>query len=144
MVTMVDENSGHISQPAHGHKVSNLHGDAERVNTSLSPSLGSNGIKLRVSLPGHHAHRAERKHQTIDARARSVAATLPYHLPPELTLLLKQSVGETSTTLYVRPPPHSRQTKSYPVSNRRALLSASVAAPWYSNPTTNDASSPTP
>ena len=90
MVTMVDENSGHISQPAHGHKVSNLHGDAERVNTSLSPSLGSISIKLRVSLPGHHAHRAER-------RARSVAATLPYHLPPELTLLLKQSVGETST-----------------------------------------------
>ena len=117
MITMVDEHSGHISQPgtlskttnsmfnsinktiqqtfnAHGHRVSTLHGDAERVNTSLAPSLGSIGVKLKVSLPGHHAQRAERKHQTIDTRARSVAATLPYHLPPELHLLLKQSVGE--------------------------------------------------
>ena len=117
MITMVDEHSGHISQPgtiskttnsmfnsinktvqqtfnANGHRVDTLHGDAERVNTSLAPPLGSIGVKLKVSLPGHHAHRAERKHQTIDTRARSVAATLPYHLPPELHLLLKQSVGE--------------------------------------------------
>ena len=117
MLTLVDEHSGHISQPgamskssnsifssihktiqqtynAHGHKVITLHGDAERVNTSLAPSLGSIGVRLKVSLPGQHAQRAERKHQTIDTRARSVAASLPYHLPPELTLLLKQSVGE--------------------------------------------------
>jgi hypothetical protein len=117
-VTMVDENTGHISQPgvaskstasmftgihnvirksfnASGHKVDTLHGDAERVNTSLAPHLGSIGTHLKVSLPGHHAHRAERTNQTIDDRARSVAATLPYSLPPELTLLLHQSVGET-------------------------------------------------
>lgn len=117
-VTMVDENTGHISQPgipskstasmfngihnvirktfnASGHKVHTLHGDAERVNTSLAPHFGSIGARLKVSLPGHHAHRAERTNQTIDDRARSVVATLPYTLPPELTLLLHQSVGET-------------------------------------------------
>lgn len=117
-LTMVDEFSGHISQPgvpskatasmfsgihktiqknynSHGHLVSSLHGDAERVNTSLAPLLGAIGIKLKTSLPGHHAHRAERSNQTIDTRSRSVAASLPYHLPPELTLLLHQSVGET-------------------------------------------------
>ena len=117
-VLMVDEHTGHISQPgvkskttpamfegihqslqqtfnAHGHKVQVLHGDAERVNTSLGPFFGSIGTKLVVSLPGNHAHRAERSTQTVLARARSVAASLPYHLPPELTLLLHQSVGET-------------------------------------------------
>lgn len=117
-VLMVDEHTGHISQPgikskttpsmfegihqslqqtfnANGHKVDSLHGDAERVNTSLAPFLGSIGAKLIVSLPGHHAHRAERSTQTVLTRARSVAASLPYHLPPELTLLLHQSVGET-------------------------------------------------
>lgn len=118
MITMVDEHTGHIDQPglptkkvdaafdgirgviqrtfnAHGHKVVTLHGDAERVNTALTPLLGAIGTKLKVSLPGHHAHRVERTVQTIAARARSVAAGLPYHLPPETTLLLKQSVGET-------------------------------------------------
>jgi len=117
-VILVDEHTGHISQPgirsksnaamfqgmhlslqrtynAHGHKISTLHGDAERVNTSLAPHFGSIGAKLQVSLPGHHAHRAERSTQTVQARARSVVASLPYHLPPELTLLLHQSVGET-------------------------------------------------
>ena len=117
-VTMVDEHTGHISQPgipskttnsvfngmtkaiqqnfnAHGFKVDTVHGNAERVNTSLSPLFGSIGTKLKVSLPGHHAQRAERTTQTILTRARSVAASLPYHLPSELTLLLHQSVEET-------------------------------------------------
>ena len=116
--TLVDEHTGHISQPglpskttpalftgilktiqqrfnAHGHRVESLHGDAERVNTSLAPLLGSIGTLLKVSFPGHHAHRAERTVQTISTRARSLAASLPYHLPPELTLLLDQSIGET-------------------------------------------------
>ena len=117
---LVDEHTGHTSQQsglpskttpalfngifkiiqqrfnAHGHKVASLHGDAERVNTSLCPLLGSIGTELKVSLPGHHAHRAERKPQTIAIRARSVTAGLPYHLPPELfLLLLDQSVGKT-------------------------------------------------
>ena len=118
MITMVDENTGHISQPgirskttpaafagiqriinqtynANGHKVYTLHGDAERVNTSMSPLLGAIGAKLKVSLPGQHAHRAERTVQTIADRARSVEASLPYFLPPETHLLLKQSVGES-------------------------------------------------
>jgi len=117
-VLMVDEHTGHISQPglpsksnaslfngmrlslmktfnSNGHKVDTVHGDAERVNVSLTPHFGSIGTQLKVSLPGHHAHRAERSTQTVHTRARSVAASLPYHLPPELTLLLHQSVGET-------------------------------------------------
>ena len=117
-VTLVDKHTGHTSQPglpskttkalfngivkiiqqrfnAHGHRVETLHGDAERVNISLSPYLGTIGTNLKISYPGHHAHRAERTTQTIDARARSLEASLPYHLPPELTLLLDQSVGET-------------------------------------------------
>lgn len=103
-VTLVDEHTGHTSQPgipskttpalfngilkiiqqrfnAHGHKVKSLHGDAERVNTSLSPLLGSIGTLLKISLPGHHAHRAERKIQTIATRARSIVAGQPYLSP---------------------------------------------------------------
>ena len=117
-VLMVDKHTGHTSQPglpskttkalfngilkiiqqrfnAHGHRVETLHGDAERVNTALTPYLGLIGTKLKVSYPGYHAHRAERTTQTIDGRARSLTASLPYHLPPELTLLLDQSIGET-------------------------------------------------
>ena len=117
-VVMVDKHTGHTSQPglpskttkalfngilkiiqqrfnAHGHRVKTLHGDAERVNTALTPYLGIIGTKLIVSYPGHHAHRAERTTQTINGRARSLTASLPYHLPPELTLLLDQSIGET-------------------------------------------------
>ena len=109
--TLVDKHTGHISQPglpskttpalfngilkviqqrynANGHRVLTLHGDAERVNTALTPYLGSIGIQLKVSYPGHHAHRAEPATQTIATQARSLAASLPYHLPPELTLLL--------------------------------------------------------
>jgi len=115
---MVDEATGHIDQPgtasktnaavtkgiqkiihvtynANGHRVNTLHGDAERINTSLAPFLGSIGTQLKVSYPGQHAHRAERTTQTIDQRARAVVSHLPYILPPETTLLLKQSVGET-------------------------------------------------
>jgi hypothetical protein len=118
VITMVDEHTGHIDQPgtpsktngavtkgiqniihvtynANGHRVNTLHGDAERINTSLAPFLGSIGTRLKVSYPGHHAHRAERTTQTIDHRARAVVSHLPYLLPPETTLLLKQSVGET-------------------------------------------------
>jgi len=117
-VLMVDEHTGHISQPgvpsksnaalatgiqniihtkynANGHRVDSLHGDAERVNISLAPFLGSIGTRLKISLPGHHAHRAERTTQTISNRDRSVLSHLPYEIPPELTLLLSQSVGET-------------------------------------------------
>ena len=118
VVTMVDEATGHIDQPgtasktnaavtkgiqkiihvtynANGHRVNTLHGDAERINTSLAPFLGSIGTQLKVSYPGHHAHRAERTTQTIDQRARAVVSHLPYILPPETTLLLKQSIGES-------------------------------------------------
>ena len=117
-VLMVDEHTGHISQPgitsksnaalatgiqniihtkynANGHRVDSLHGDAERVNISLAPFLGSIGTRLKISLPGHHAHRAERSTQTLSSRDRSVLSHLPYEIPPELTLLLSQSVGET-------------------------------------------------
>ena len=117
-ITMVDEKSGHISLPgipsksnaavtkgiqkiihvnynAHGHQVKSLHGDAERINTSLAPFLGSIGTTLKVSYPNHHAHRAERTTQTIDRKARAIFSHLPYILPPETTLLLKQSVAET-------------------------------------------------
>ena len=99
---MVDKHTGQTSQPglpskttkalfngilkiiqqrfnAHGHRVKTLHGDAERVNTALTPYLGIIGTKLIVSYPGHHAHRAERTTQTINRRARSLTASLPYH-----------------------------------------------------------------
>jgi hypothetical protein len=92
--TMVDEATGHIDQPgvpsksnsavtngiqkiihvtynANGHRVHTLHGDAERINTSLAPFLGSIGTLLKVSYPGQHAHRAERTTQTIDQRVRA-------------------------------------------------------------------------
>ena len=105
-ITMVDEKAGHISLPgipsksnaavtkgiqkiihvnynAHGHQVKSLHGDAERINTSLAPFLGSIGTTLKVSYPNHHAHRAERTTQTIDRKARAIFSHLPYILPPE-------------------------------------------------------------
>ena len=114
---MVDERTGHIAQPgsmskstaavtdaikgvvtkiynANGHTVNALHGDAENINTSLRPSLGAMGIGVLTSLPGEHAHRAERTTQTINDRVRAVCSALPFYIPPELNLLLDQSVGE--------------------------------------------------
>ena len=117
-IIMVDEFTGHISQPgtvkkttqaiadamtktiatvfnANSHRTRLLHGDAESVNTSLKPPMGKIGIKVGTSIPGDHAQRAERSTQTIQQRSRSIIDHLPYYLPPELELLLQQSVGET-------------------------------------------------
>jgi hypothetical protein len=115
---MVDEFTGHISQPgaankttkaisdamtktiatvfnANNHKVRLLHGDAESINNALRPSMGTIGIRVASSLPGDHAQRAERSTQTVQQRSRSIIDALPYHLPTECELLLQQSVGET-------------------------------------------------
>ena len=116
-VTMVDVASGHISQPgsrskntpdvfsamkdtiattynANDHKVHTLTGDSEPINNSLITPFGSIGIKVLTKLPGTHEPIVERSTQTINDRSRAVASGLPYHLPPELVLLLDQSVGE--------------------------------------------------
>lgn len=117
-VAMVDEHSGHISQPgslsksttsifnsinkvlqvtynANKHRVQSLHTDAEAVCKSLQPHFGVLGITVKASLPGEHAARAERSTCTIQERSRATLASLPYILPPELLLRLDQSVGET-------------------------------------------------
>jgi len=117
-VTMVDEHSGHISQPgstskstkaifnsinkvlqvtynANNHRVQSLHTDAEAVCKSLQPPFGILGITVKASLPGEHAARAERSTSTIQERSRATLASLPYFLPSELLLRLDQSVGET-------------------------------------------------
>jgi hypothetical protein len=116
-ITMVDEHTGFVSQPgstskstkpildaivgvihkqynANGRPVDALHGDAENINISLRPHLGVLGTRVLASLPGHHAQCAERTTQTVQDRARAVAASLPYYHPPEVNLLLDQSVGE--------------------------------------------------
>ena len=145
-ITMVDEKSGHISLPgipsksnaavtkgiqkiihvnynAHGHKVKSLHGDAERINTSLAPFLGSIGTSLKVSYPNHHAHRAERTTQTIDRKARAIFSHLPYILPPETTLLLKQSVAETlNNSICKASAPHTRNEALSGFKLRRAPI----------------------
>ncbi len=117
-IIMVDKHTGHISQPgalskttpslftamnktiqtvynANGHKVTTLHGDAEAVCNSLKPSFGALGVKVFTSLPGEHACVAERSTLTVQERSRATAAGLPFFLPPECSLLLDQSVGET-------------------------------------------------
>lgn len=131
---MVDEHTGHIDQPgtasktnaavtkgiqkiihvtynANGHRVNTLHGDAERINTSLAPFLGSIGTQLKVSYPGHHAHRAERTTQTIDQRARSVVSHLPYILPQKLHSSSSKVSGKLSIILFARLPLRSLETK---------------------------------
>ena len=116
-ITMVDEKTGHISQPgctskstgpvseaskgvvsttynASGHRVDTMHGDAENINTSLRPILGPLGIRVAVNLPGVHAQRAERTTQTINDRSHALCSGLPFYLPIDLNLLADQSVGE--------------------------------------------------
>ena len=107
-VTMVDEYTGLIKQPgastktvnsvfqamnkeiqvtfnAHNYPVKTLHGDAENVNHALRPLFGQIGTNVVNSLPGEHAHRAERSTLTVQNRARAVADGLPYYLTTELS-----------------------------------------------------------
>ena len=79
---------------AYGHQVPTLHGDAENVNHSLRKPFGAIGTNVVNSLPGDHAHRAERSTRTIQDRVRAVIDGLPYELPKEVNLLADQAVSE--------------------------------------------------
>jgi hypothetical protein len=158
MITMVDENTGHISQPgirskttpaafagiqriinqtynANGHKVYTLHGDAERVNTSMSPLLGAIGAKLKVSLPGQHAHRAERTVQTIASRTS---------YPPKLTYYSNNPLVSPSTIAYAKLPTPSLPTRRSRGSNRSARPLDSAGVHWSFNLRTNAVPYPLP
>ena len=127
---MVDEFTGLISQPgatskstsalfepmskvikesfnAFGHHVPTLHGDAENLNHALRKPFGAIGTTVVNSLPGDHAHRAERSTRTVQDRVRAVVDGLPYVLPNELNLLADQAVGEALN--------HSTNKASHPL-----------------------------
>ena len=76
----------------HGHKVTEMHGDDERINESLRTPLAKLGIKVSLSLPGEHARAIERGVETIRSRSCSVLSPLPYVLPLKLTPLLHKAV----------------------------------------------------
>ena len=140
-IMMVDKHTGFISQPgttskstkpvadaiigviqkqynANGVKVESLHGDAENINISLRPVLGSLGTRVLASIPGDHAQCAERTTQTVQDRARAVLASLPYYLPPEANLLLDQSVGESLN--------HSTNKSSSPLTPYESLYGIKI------------------
>ena len=115
-IILVDEFSGHLSiigatsksTPAifkslhhlisttynsHQHRVQVLHGDAEKINTSLASPLGSIGIKLQTSPPGEHAVRVERSILTLRQLTTATLSSLYYHLPVKYTIYLHKAIA---------------------------------------------------
>ena len=84
---------------ANNHQVSPMHSDSENVNISLASPLGSLGITLTTSLPGEHAHRAERYIQTLRATSAAMASPLPYYLPNKYILYLHQAAAAARNNL---------------------------------------------
>ena len=60
-----------VEYNADGHRVKRMHGDAEKINASLSPTIGLLGITLQLSLSGEHAKRIERYHSMSESRPLS-------------------------------------------------------------------------
>jgi len=76
-----------------GYRIVRMHGDAEKINSSLLQALGFIGIKLQLSLPGEHAKRIERYERTLNERSLATLSALPYYLPAKYTLPLHKSVA---------------------------------------------------
>jgi hypothetical protein len=70
-----------------------MHGDAEKINASLTPTIGLFGIKLQLSLPGEHAKRIERYERTLNERTTATLSALNYYLPAKYTLPLHKSIA---------------------------------------------------
>ena len=121
-IIMVDEFTGHLSvvgasskstpavfkalhhiiattYNAHHHRVHTLHGDCEKINTSLAAPLGSLGISLQLSPPGEHAARVERSILTLRQLTTATLSGLSYHLPLKYTLYLHKAIAATRNTL---------------------------------------------
>lgn len=121
-IILVDESTGHLSvvgassksTPAifkalqhviastynsHRHRVHTLHGDCEKINTSLAAPLGALGITLHTSPPGEHAARVERSILTLRQLTTATLSSLPYHLPLKYTLYLHKAIAATRNTL---------------------------------------------
>lgn len=76
----------------YGHKVTEFHGDDERINSSLRTPLAKLGIKITLSLPGQHARFVERCIETIRSRSCSILSRLSYEMPLKYTPLLHSAV----------------------------------------------------
>ena len=84
---------------AHRHRVHTLHGDCEKVNTSLAGPLGFLGITLQTSPPGEHAARVERSILTLRQLSIATLSALPYHLSLKYTLHLHKAIAAIRNTL---------------------------------------------
>lgn len=121
-IILVDEFSGHLSivgatsksTPAifkslhhlisttynsHQHRVQVLHGDCEKINTSLASPLGSIGIILQTSTPGEHAARVERSILTLRQLTIATLSALSYHLPVKYTIYLHKAIAAVRNSL---------------------------------------------
>jgi hypothetical protein len=74
------------------HQVRRMHTDSEAVLKAMKKPLGMIGVHLEAYPPGLFEKRAERSIQTVKARKRTVLASLPYELPPELECELYLSI----------------------------------------------------
>ena len=94
---------------ANQHRVATIHGDCEKINTSLAGPLGSLGIRLQTSPPGEHAARVERYILTLRQLSLATLSTLPYILPPKYTLYLHKAIAFIRNSLI-----NSRSSPSTP------------------------------
>ena len=122
---------------SHQHRVLTLHGDCEKVNTSLASPLGSLGITLQTSPPGEHAQRVERSIGTLRQLTIATLSALPYHLPLKYTLHLHKAIAAVRNTLInVRSSPSTPDELVRGV-NPYADPSPSVPVVWSPNTSTN-------
>lgn len=121
-IILVDEFSGHLSvigctsktssavfraihhvvsteYNAFRHPVLTLHGDSEKINTSIASPLGAIGIRINTSPPGEHAARVERHIHTLRTLTTATLSALAYHLPLKYLLYLHKSIAASRNDL---------------------------------------------
>ena len=72
-----------------------MHGDAEKINSSLKLPLGVIGTRLQLSVPGECARRIERYTRTVTEHSNATLSALPYILPAKYTLPLHKAVASS-------------------------------------------------
>ena len=80
----------------HGWKTKTVSSDHERAFESVELFLREKAVELRLTPPGRHERRLERKWQALKNKSRAIVASLPFRLPAKLAPLLIEHVVDVT------------------------------------------------